>query len=115
MTIVSSSSSATTSASSASTGMTSTTPGMVPTTTSSIAVAVVSIRLTALLLTSLVAVLLGTFVLRLEPIISIVVVSLRQLPHFVILIDVKMHRRQPVARETSLWLDFGIAVEGRRT
>lgn len=113
---MSSSPSATTATSSASTGMTSTTPGMVPATTSSIVMAAVSITLTSLLLTSWVAAILGTFViLRLEPISSVVVVVLlRHLPHVVILIDVKMHRRQPIAPEASLWLDFGIAVEGRR-
>ena len=116
-------SSPTSSSATASTGMSTTTAttGMVPPAASSIpGVATVSISLRALPMSLVAAILLGTLIilLRLEPIISIgVVCLLRVLSHVVILLHVKMHRRQlPVAHKTTgtLWLEFGIALEGPR-
>ena len=104
----------------ATTGMSTTTTGMVPPAASSIPVVpAVSIALIALPTSLVAAIFLGTLIiLRLEPIISIgVVCLLRVLPHVVILLHVKMHRRQlPVAHKTtgSLRLEFGIALEGHR-
>ena len=92
-------SSPTSSSATASTGMSTTTAttGMVPPAASSTpVVAVVSIALIALATSFTVAIgILRTLtILRLEPIISIgVVCLLHHLPHVVLLLHVKMHRR----------------------